>query len=153
MGNDLSEKKIGIITFHNSYNCGSMLQAYAMQQVVELLTQRSSEIIDFSNEGQQILYSVRQPNNSLKNIVKNIILTPWFERIARNYASYENFKKQNFHLSHHPIRKSTDLSDANYDIVVAGSDQIWNITIEDADDAYFLLWVKTAKKVSYATSF
>ena len=153
MGNDLSEKKIGIITFHNSYNCGSMLQAYAMQQVVELLTQRSSEIIDFSNEGQQILYSVRQPNNSLKNIVKNIILTPWFERIARNYASYENFKKQNFHLSHHPIRKSTDLSDANYDIVVAGSDQIWNVTIEDADDAYFLPWVKTAKKVAYAPSF
>lgn len=26
-------KKIGIITFHNSYNCGSMLQAYALQQV------------------------------------------------------------------------------------------------------------------------
>lgn len=153
MGNDLNEKKIGIITFHNSYNCGSMLQAYALQQVVDRLTGRKSEIIDFSNEGQQKLYSVRQPNDSVKNIIKNIILAPRFERIARNYESYESFKNQNFHLSYHPIHKSEDLSDADYEIVVAGSDQIWNITIEDGDNAYFLPWVKSARKVAYAPSF
>ena len=153
MGNDLNEKKIGIITFHNSYNCGSMLQAYALQQVIDRLTGRKSEIVDFSNEGQQKLYSVRQPNDSVKNVIKNIILAPWFERIARNYESYEGFKKCNFRLSNLPIHKSTDLSDEDYDIVVAGSDQIWNITIEDGDDAYFLPWVKNARKVAYAPSF
>ena len=153
MGNDLKEKKIGIITFHNSYNCGSMLQAYALQQVINRLTGRKSEIIDFSNEGQQKLYSVRQPNDSLKNVIKNMILAPWFKRIARNYESYESFKKRNFRLSNFPIHKSADLSDADYDIVVAGSDQIWNITIADGDDAYFLPWVKNARKVAYAPSF
>ena len=152
MGNDLN-KKIGIITFHNSYNCGSMLQAFALQQVINRLTGRKSEIVDFSNEGQQKLYSVRQPNDSLKNVIKNIILAPWFKRIARNYESYERFKKNNFRLSNFPIHKSADLSDADYDIVVAGSDQVWNITIEDGDDAYFLPWVKLAKKVAYAPSF
>lgn len=153
MGNDLNEKKIGIITFHNSYNCGSMLQAYALQQMVDRLTGRKSEIIDFSNEGQQKLYSVRQLNDSMKNIIKNLILSPWFKRITRNYGSYESFKTQNFRLSDHPVHKSTDLSDSDYDIVVAGSDQIWNITIEDGDDAYFLPWVKNARKVAYAPSF
>ena len=154
MGNDLKKKKkIGIITFHNSYNCGSMLQAFALQQVINRLTGRKSEIVDFSNEGQQKLYSVRQPNDSLKNVIKNIILAPWFKRIARNYESYERFKKNNFRLSNFPIHKSADLSDADYDIVVAGSDQVWNITIEDGDDAYFLPWVKSAKKVAYAPSF
>ena len=64
MDDNLNKKKIGIITFHNSYNCGSMLQAYALQQIVDRLTERESEIVDFSNEGQQKLYSVRQPNNS-----------------------------------------------------------------------------------------
>lgn len=152
MGNDLN-KKIGIITFHNSYNCGSMLQAFALQKVVDRLTGKDSEIIDFSNEGQQKLYSVRQPNDGLKNVIKNIILAPWFKRIARNYESYERFKKNNFRLSNFPIHKSADLSDADYDIVVAGSDQIWNITIADGDDAYFLPWVKNARKVAYAPSF
>ena len=28
-------KKIGIITFHNSYNCGSMMQTYALQTILE----------------------------------------------------------------------------------------------------------------------
>ena len=27
-------KKVGIITFHNSYNCGSMLETYAMQEAI-----------------------------------------------------------------------------------------------------------------------
>ena len=130
-----------------------MLQAFALQQVVDRLTGKDSEIIDFSNEGQQKLYSVRQPNDSLKNVIKNIILAPWFERISKNYESYESFKKHNFRLSHAPIHKSSDLSDAEYDIVIAGSDQVWNITIEDGDDAYFLPWVKSAKKVAYAPSF
>ena len=153
MGNDLNKKKIGIITFHNSYNCGSMLQAYALQQVIDRMTGRKSEIVDFSNEGQQKLYGVRQPNDSLKNIIKNIILAPRLKKIARNYESYERFKKRNFRLSNRPIHKSVDLSDADYDIVVAGSDQIWNITIADGDDAYFLPWVKNARKVAYAPSF
>ena len=153
MDDNLNKKKIGIITFHNSYNCGSMLQAYALQQIVDRLTERESEIVDFSNEGQQKLYSVRQPNNSVKNLIKNIILAPRFDRISRNYVSYEKFKKQNFRLSDPPTHKLCELSDVDYDIVIAGSDQIWNITIEDSDDAYFLPWVKNARKVAYAPSF
>jgi hypothetical protein len=46
-----------------------------------------------------------------------------------------------------------ELSDEDYTTVVAGSDQIWNITIEDGDDVYFLPWVKKARKVAYAPSF
>ena len=45
------------------------------------------------------------------------------------------------------------LSDDSYDAVIAGSDQVWNITIEDGDDAYFLPWVKQARKIAYAPSF
>lgn len=153
MGKDLNRKKIGIITFHNSYNCGSMLQAYALQHVIDKVSGRNSEIIDFSNEGQQKLYSVRQPNDGIKNIIKNIILAPRFGRILRNYESYEEFKIHNFHLSSHPMHKTDELSEADYDILVAGSDQIWNITIADGDDAYFLPWAKKAKKVAYAPSF
>lgn len=153
MGENLMEKKIGIITFHNSYNCGSMLQAYAMQQVVDRTAGRRSEIVDFSNEQQHQLYSVHQPYNSVKNILKNIILAPRFQRIRKNYSTYEQFKQENFNLSSHPTRKMEELTDEEYDIVVAGSDQVWNITIEDGDDAYFLPWVKSAKKVAYAPSF
>ena len=39
-------KKVGIITFHASHNYGSMLQAYALQQVVKSFG-NECEIINF----------------------------------------------------------------------------------------------------------
>ena len=38
-------------------------------------------------------------------------------------------------------------------ITIAGADQVWNTTISDYDDAYFLNWVKDAKRIAYAPSF
>ena len=146
-------KKIGIITFHNSYNCGSMLESYAMQEAIKRNTNKDVEIIDFSNKGQKELYSVWFKNNSLKNIIKNILLIPNSKKIKNNNEQYERFKNENFSLSETKYNTCQDLKDEEYDCVVSGSDQIWNITIPDADDAYFLPWVKNAKKVAYAPSF
>lgn len=145
-------KKVGLITFHASHNCGSMMQTYALQTSIERRG-ADCEVIDFSNKGQRELYGVTLPNNSLKNIIKNLILLPHRARIKRNYNSYEQFKNHRFHLSKEEYSDGTKLDDSGYDIVVTGSDQVWNITIEDGDDAYYLPWVKHAKKVAYAPSF
>lgn len=143
--------KIGIITFHNSYNCGSMLESYAMQTIIERLG-LNAEIINFSNENQRRLYRVTYKNNSLKNMVKNVLILPAHKRIKCNNKKYEEFKNRYFHLTK-GYNDMQQLSDEDYSVVIAGSDQIWNITIDDADDAYFLPWVKKAKKVAYAPSF
>lgn len=144
-------KKIGIITFHNSYNCGSMLESYAMQTILEKNSMKA-EIVDFSSDGQKELYSVWFKNNSLRNIIKNIVLIPAHKRLVNNNNKYEEFKNNNFKLSKKYSEKDI-INEKDYKIVVAGSDQIWNITIKDASDAYFLNWVKEARKVAYAPSF
>lgn len=145
-------KKIGIITFHNSYNCGSMLESFAIQKY--LTNQKiENEIIDFSNFGQRNMYSVLEKNTNIKKVIKNAITLLHYKKVKRNNQKYEEFKKKNFMLSDRDFVDSKDLSDDEYSIVVAGSDQIWNITIPDADDAYFLPWVKKARKVAYAPSF
>ena len=144
-------KKAGIITFHNSYNCGSMLESYAIQKYLQK-ENIENEIINFSNQGQKELYSVMFKNNSPKNIIKNILLFPWKRKVRNNNNKYEQFKKDNFMLSQNIYHKGNEIKDT-YSVVVAGSDQIWNITIPDSDDAYFLPWVKQAKKVAYAPSF
>lgn len=146
-------KDIGIITFHNSYNCGSMLESYAMQESVKKYCSKDVEIIDFSNQGQKELYSVWFKNNSLKNILKNILIIPNIKKIKNNNFQYEKFKRENFILSKKEYEITNELVDTNYKIIISGSDQIWNITIPDADDAYFLPWVKNSKKVAYAPSF
>ena len=50
-------KKLGLITFHRSHNCGSILQAYALQTVLKDKFQIDNELIDFSNAGQQRYYA------------------------------------------------------------------------------------------------
>ena len=143
-------KKIGIITFHNSYNCGSMLESYAIYKKMSEIDS-NAEIINFSSNGQKNLYNVFEKNTSLKNLIKNLLIFPHRKQISINNAKYEDFKTKYFNLS--KKYNNTDLTDDKYSIFIAGSDQIWNITIPDYDDAYFLPFVKKAKKVAYAPSF
>ena len=143
--------KIGIITFHNSYNCGSMLESYAMQTIVQRLGY-DTEIVNFSSEGQKNIYATRFKNDSIKNIIKNILTIPAIKKIEYNNQKYEEFKQKNFNLTKE-YKSGFDISETEYNAVIAGSDQIWNITIEDYDDAYFLSWVKKARKIAYAPSF
>lgn len=129
-----------------------MMQAYALQTAVDRLG-HEAEIINFSNVGQRRLYSVLFPPDKPKNLVKNAILLPHRGRIARNFEAYEQFIAEHFHLGGPSVSRQEGLSDMGYDVVITGSDQVWNVTIDDADDAYFLPWVEHAKKVAYAPSF
>lgn len=142
-------KKIGIITFHNSYNCGSMLESYAMQHIVSKYGK--SQIINYSSDGQKELYSVFSKNNSMKKIIKNILIFPAYKKIKLNNQMYEKFKNTNYSLSNEV--DSNTIKKLKYDIVIAGSDQIWNVTIDDFNEVYLLNWVKNAKKVAYSPSF
>ena len=142
-------KKVGIITFHNSYNCGSMLETYAMQEAIK---QVEPEIINFSSDGQRELYSTFYKMNNVKNILKNILILPRFLKINKNNRKYEEFKNKHFTLSEKYTERD-DISPSKYDLVVAGSDQIWNTTIKDASDRYFVDWSKSCRKVAYAPSF
>ena len=152
MGEDMSKLAIGIITFHHSYNCGSMLQTYALQAVLERMG-HTVRIINFSNEGQHRLYSVFAPATSPKNIIKNLVLLPHAARIRRNNESYEGFISSYFKLDGPEKRTYNQLDDSGFSAIVAGSDQVWNVTIDDGDIAYFLPWVKRARKIAYAPSF
>lgn len=145
-------KKIGVLTFHRSYNCGSMLQAYALQTMLDKMGY-DVEIIDFSNEGQKQLYEVFFPLSSLKNLVKNILIFPYRKKIEYNNQCYENFLKRYMKLSKERFSKASEMDASMYYAIVVGSDQIWNITIDDSDDAYFLPWAKEIKKIAYAPSF
>lgn len=143
-------EKIGIITFHNSYNCGSMLESYAIMKYLRN-KKFDTEIIDFSSDGQAKLYKTFFQEKNLKSVIKNIILFPHRKRIDYNNSKYEEFKNQFFKLS--KKINNNDFSGLKYDYYIAGSDQVWNITIDDYDDAYFLNWTKDGKKIAYAPSF
>ena len=145
-------KKIGILTFYNSYNYGAVLQAYATQKFLED-NNYEAKFINYVNEYENKfnkLFSYRK-NKSLKDnfiiLVKNIC----FGGHYYTKKCYFDFIKQ---LSKTKEYKNIDEID-DFDILISGSDQIWNPNIYGGImDTSFLLDFKTnAKKISYASSF
>ncbi|MGN1131304.1 MAG: polysaccharide pyruvyl transferase family protein [Ruminococcus sp.] len=147
--------KIGIITFHSSHNCGSMLQAYALQTVLNKKFNQDAEIINFVNKGSKNLYGYIDFRPKKSAIRHNLHTLCHFPVVKKSRADYMEFSDKYLKIAPKEYHNSKQLSELNgkYDIFVAGGDQVWNLLCPDADDAYYLDFVKDAKKVSYSPSF
>lgn len=146
--------KIGIITFHASLNCGSMLQAFALQEVLEKKYSADVEMINFSNLGQRNYYALWDFFPRPKIIKQNLKAIKHYDAIKKVRADYHKFSKKYFNITTPLLKNKFQLKkiESNYDIIIAGGDQVWNVRCRDADPAYFLSFVKTAKKVAYSPS-
>jgi len=144
------QMKIGILTSSMSDNCGSLLQTFATQRVIESRFGASVEIVDLRHYKARKLYSlisravVRHPFSWLLNL----------SNMINQKRDYEDFRKNYLHLTckRYLSEKQLYAESFDYDVVVCGSDQVWNVEMYDFDRAYLLGWVKKARKVSFATS-
>ncbi|MBQ8885925.1 MAG: polysaccharide pyruvyl transferase family protein [Clostridia bacterium] len=147
--------KVGLLTFHASHNNGSMLQALALQTVLEKKYDCEVELINFSNAGQQNMYSVLPKPNNFKRLIKNIIWRTNIKQLRKQFSAYHKFSQRYFHLSKKKYKKAEELKNCEeeYDAIITGSDQVWNVCCLDADDAYYLNFVQNKPKFAYAVSF
>lgn len=92
-------KKVGIITFHASHNYGSMLQAYALQQVV-LSMGYDCEIINFRSIAQKEMYKpIFLKGTFYGKCVRFIIQATYALDILKKYRLFEYFLKEELILS------------------------------------------------------
>lgn len=152
-------KKVAAITFHRAHNYGSVLQAYALKQVVESLYREKGEavdysVIDFYSQVQEELYRVYRPMNSAKALVKNAIALPYGKQLKIKHHKFMEFAAKNLNLTKR-YRTPEELQAAppEADVYLSGSDQIWNVRARDYSPAYYFSFLPdTAKRVSYAAS-
>lgn len=146
-------KKIGIITFHASYNCGSILQCVALKEIVSNKG-NDVEIINFSNKNQQGLYSVFYKKKTLKNIVKNILCIQGYNIIKNHYVQYKEYINKQLEIKGKLYETSDELKaySNKFDVLIAGGDQVWNVNCDDFDTAYFLDFASKPTKISYSPS-
>lgn len=149
-------KKVGIVTFHRSHNCGSILQAYALQTLIREKLGLENEIIDFSNEGQRKYYATLIWPKRFKDILRDGLYGLFIYPIEKYRHEYNRFIKEHLVLSPEQFKNNSEISRTvdRYSALVCGSDQVWNTRCVDADDAYFLSFAskKDVKKIAYATS-
>ena len=156
-----SPQKIGILTFHFAYNCGAMLQAYALQKA--LGEKCSCEIINYAPEYHTKVYipkiksyiRINNKRNPLKAI-REILVGIYSYFKEKNHLRKCNFER--FCKRIPQSRKITTVEELqkalpNYDKVIVGSDQIWRRYSEGYRLEYFLDFPNcNSKKYSYAAS-
>ena len=121
--------KIAIITLNGVTNFGNRLQNYA------LYTFLSKQNVKVEN------YWKINFKKDLKNLVKKFIFIKKYNRI-RNFHKFNDKIKTRYAIT---------LKDGRYDVVIVGSDQVWNPNWAATDDL-FLEFAKKTRKVSYAAS-
>lgn len=164
----MKELKLGILTFHRSINYGAFLQCYSLLNRIEKdFSKVNVEVIDYCPKYEYDKYVPTLKNfvfgskfnkQSLKSIIKNIgklFLLPGILR--KKKLQYEAFQKSYDLLK---LSKEQWVSDDyktfwrdikdDYDVIIVGSDAVWECIVFDFPNAYFLPPELEVYKMSYA---
>ena len=149
-------KKIRTITFHASYNFGSNLQAYALQEYIKQIFKKNNEKVDYKiinlrTKKQREIYNYRTDSTGVKKYLKSILFGHKLKIREKKFEEFINTKLDITNKMYDSINKLEDEDVADY--YISGSDQLWNANALDFSWAYFLDFVQSGKKISYSASF
>ncbi|MDO5558701.1 MAG: polysaccharide pyruvyl transferase family protein [Oscillospiraceae bacterium] len=131
--------KIGIITVHDSANFGSILQAFALKTFLE-------------QQGHSVVFVKTRGRNKVREI--------FFGKFAKDKKKYiknfrNNFKKYSLFISEINLFKEIEYSkvnDSDLDLVVIGSDELWNLNTPVFTNEWFYGAGISKRKITYAVS-
>ena len=139
--------KVGIITFTYGQNYGNKLQNYALLQVLK--TYRSFEVYTLRN------FDITTQGTIVTRIKKNVKLVLGLKGERLKYKKQKVFDRFNAeYLEYYSI----PLAVANYeklqdfDLLVCGSDQIWNPRFNKDINMFSGGFARHTKRISYAAS-
>lgn len=146
-------KKIGIITLSASDNCGSLLQTFALQEVLKKKLNCNVQIINLVTEQSEAIYSLF-PKGFYKHPKKTFFTIKYLKSIKKQKEGYQFFRKTYLNLTSQEYHTVDDIEKIvnEFDVLITGSDQVWNVYMSDYSDAFYLPWKTKAKKVAYAAS-
>ena len=146
--------RVGAITFLHNDNYGSTLQAYALQRVIRELG-HECEHLDYAPDGTEKILNLLRSGNSLKLIADGLrkrSVKAHQQGARQKSEAIPAFYERQMKLS----RRCRTLRDLHacaegIDILVCGSDQIWNPVW--LNPAYFGIFApKRVRKIAYAAS-
>ena len=143
--------KTGILTYHNTRNCGAALQAYALQQALFVLGV-DNEIIDYRCGKIEDTYKIKHfwEMKSPKMLIKWALTIRYNKKAEKKF---ELFRNKEFKLSPPYTRDTIAEANSCFDGFITGSDQVWNFYLNGGDYAYLLDFAGSEKKkISYAAS-
>ncbi len=162
--------KIGILTFHRSYNYGAFMQCYALSkrikkdfpdvevEVIDYATSRMYRNYDLSLK--KYIFGNKDSRNSpvkcCKKAVKYILDPNQLKRTRKLHNAFEKdlvrLPLSDFKIVSDDYKELIEKIRGMYDIVVVGSDSVWEFITYGFPNAYYLPGDIGAVKMSYAAS-
>ena len=147
-------RSIGVLTFLHNGNYGSSLQAYALQRVLREMG-HDCEHIDYAPSAGEKAFNLLRCGNSPRLLLdgqKKRQVRASQDGMQEKHRRIDGFYGRRMRLSP-PCRTRRDLRNLSrkYDVLLCGSDQIWNPVW--LNPAYFLDFADPDKaRVAYAAS-
>ncbi len=148
------KEKVGVVTLFNCYNYGAVLQAYATCKFLEKLGYNDVELVNYENKYESKLKKTIPYifSGNVKDAIKRTIQFVFFGKnrhLKKGFKEFCNSLKK----STKKYKNTEELKKTNYDILISGSDQIWNPVIFGKLDLNYLLdFSSTANKLSISSS-
>ncbi len=145
-------KSVGIVTFHRANNYGVLLQAYATATFINA-NGYNAQIVDYTNAYEQRIQKLAYKEGGrmigyATSFLKNVLL-----RKRHYYKKAFGDSDGLFPLSEKRYTSKDQMDGLKYDVLVAGSDQIWNPIITGGiDDVFLLNFGESKKRISVASS-
>lgn len=151
------KKKIGIVTIFDNTNYGNRLQNYAIYHVLRKKFHCSAVTLVSCEE--KAFYNGAYVAWVKNQIVKRLCILPSlaekrFGNTVTRWANFQNWSKlipTKYFYSHKSLPKSLN---EQYDLFIAGSDQIWNYRFSSHKfDDYFLRFAEDQKRNAISGSY
>lgn len=148
--------RVGILTYHRADNFGAVIQSYALLTYLRAIG-HDAELIDYRCRHIEMRYDIWNPRILISR--KNIFIS--FKEYISRFKSLNARKKRRTKFSE--FRKKLPMSKRfcedeclnRYDVVIVGSDQVWNFHMNKGSENVFLLDLHIpdyVKKIAYAAS-
>lgn len=148
------KRKALIFTYHNSFSYGACLQAWATWKIMESMG-FSTAFVDYRNQVEE-----ESLGKTGTFFLKRGQVTKACKTAARNAMGYRRFAQIGFGQFHQELPKtkerynnSEQLEGINCDVMIVGSDQVWNPALSGTlDPAFLLSFGQSEKRLSMASS-
>ncbi len=147
--------KVGVITFHHAkFSYGAMLQALATCTVCKRYADMV-ELINYENAYEQ--RGVKTKGTSLKerllrqaNYIARMVIYGGYKNPYQDGKKIDRIYDRLTDAHYTDVKQMSGLE---YDVMITGSDQVWNPNITGGiDPAFFLDFGKANRRISYAPS-
>lgn len=158
--------RIGILTYHKSLNNGAFIQCYSLYtRLKKEYPTANVEVIDYTSPKIEKIYPLniiqyfrgyKKPHafiSRLKRFLKDPKVVSRNRKKKKSFVScYGELNFSDRCFCHEPLTEIYDYIEQNYDVVVVGSDAVWNYSLRGFPNPYFLNADLKVKKMSYAAS-